>query len=295
MKHTPKSPLGNSELRPFLTCKDHSVSQEEFLILKDNINDLLVTSPQPEGEQLSRYYESQDYISHTDAKSSLFDRVYQMIRSFTLKRKLQLINSFKKTERSLLDVGAGTGDFLSTCQQDGWQVFGIEPNEKARQIAEGKLGLELKSDLEEMKANQYDVITLWHVLEHLPNLTTTITALETLLKPDGHLIIAVPNHKSFDAAYYGAQWAAYDVPRHLWHFSRKAIATLLNQHQMKVIQELPMKFDAYYVSLLSEKYKTGKMNPIKALTVGMRSNFKARSTKEYSSLIYVVKRAKNEF
>ena len=195
MKHLTKSPLGNTELTAFLKCKDHSVSQEEFLILKDMANDLLVTSPQPEGDQLARYYDSQDYISHTDSKGSLFDQVYQMIRGFALKRKLRLINSFEKSEKTILDIGAGTGDFLHTCQQDGWSVFGIEPNEKAREIAEGKLGFQLMADLKQLKSNQYDVITMWHVLEHVPDLTATLTRLKRLLKPDGQLIIAVPNHK----------------------------------------------------------------------------------------------------
>lgn len=289
MKHIDISPIDNSELTPFLSCKDYTVSKEEFSILSDNSNDLLVTSPRPNDKNLSSYYESESYISHTDSKKSIFDRIYQLVRSYALKQKLKLVNSFETESKSILDIGAGTGDFLLTCQKDGWNVCGIEPNNKASGIAEKKLGNNLKSVISDVKSQRFDVITMWHVLEHVPDLNDTFIQVKQLLKAKGILIIAVPNHKSNDAHYYGKYWAAYDVPRHLWHFSQKAIHKLANKHAMSVIKTLPMKFDAYYVSLLSEKYKTGKLRPLKAFLRGMHSNFKARSTKEYSSLIYIIK------
>lgn len=289
MKHIKNSPINNSELTEFLSCKDYTVSKDSFTILRDNKNDFLITSPRPKDEDLGNFYESSAYISHTDAKKSLFDKIYQLVRNYTLNKKIKLINSFGSEAKTILDIGAGTGDFLEYCKKDGWQVSGVEPSAKAREIAEQKIDEKLYTENTEFSKQQFDVITMWHVLEHVPNLNETIAQLKQALKPNGTLIVAVPNHKSFDAKYYGTFWAAYDVPRHLWHFSQIAIKNLFAKENMKVVKTLPMKFDAYYVSLLSEKYKTGKMNPVKAFFTGFKSNLKAKSTKEYSSLIYIIK------
>jgi 2-polyprenyl-3-methyl-5-hydroxy-6-metoxy-1,4-benzoquinol methylase len=275
----------------YLTVKDHSVSGEEFQ-LKHNLElDMLATFPEPKGEKLSDYYKSEDYISHTDTKRNLLEYVYHSIRKISLKRKLKLINSFNSESKNLLDIGCGTGDFLETTLKSNWQIVGIEPNEQARQIANSKTNNSVFETeyLANLKPNSFDVITLWHVLEHLPDLEMHTTLLKSLLKPNGTLVIAVPNFKSYDAEHYKNFWAAYDVPRHLWHFSRTSISELFKRENMSLVKTLPMIFDAYYVSLLSEKYKSGFMNPIKAFWVGFRSNQKARASKEYSSLIYILK------
>ncbi|MBR9913561.1 MAG: class I SAM-dependent methyltransferase [Algicola sp.] len=253
---------------------------------------MLKTHPQPSAQELPLYYQSEDYISHTDAKRNWFEKIYQYVKSIALKRKLKLINSFDLESQKLLDIGCGTGDFLKIAQAHGWDVFGIEPNQDARDLANAKTGAVVFDTLEvsQFKESSFDVITLWHVLEHLPNLENQIKAFEKLLKPKGSLIIAVPNFKSYDARYYKTHWAAYDVPRHLWHFSRTAISKLMQMHKMEVIKTLPMIFDAFYVSLLSEKYKTGFMNPVKAFWNGMVSNFKAKRNGEHSSLIYIIKK-----
>ncbi|MCT4575236.1 MAG: class I SAM-dependent methyltransferase [Alphaproteobacteria bacterium] len=274
-----------------LTVKDHSVSGEEFQLLYNEELEMLETFPQPHGEKLSEYYKSEDYISHTDAKRNLFERSYHIIRSIALCKKVKLINSFSDSSKKLLDIGCGTGDFLQEAKSKGWCVKGVEPNKDARAIANSKTNNEV-FDVDELlsfKENSFDVITLWHVLEHLPELDEQLDIFKKLLRPNGALIIAVPNHKSFDASYYKSFWAAYDVPRHLWHFSQASIKNLFQTRKMEVVKTLPMKFDSYYVSLLSEKHKTGKMNFIKAFLIGLRSNFKAKSSGEYSSLIYVVK------
>ncbi|MFD2542916.1 class I SAM-dependent methyltransferase [Lacinutrix gracilariae] len=271
--------------------KDFSVSGEEFQLIENKIYGFLETTPQPKEEKLSEYYKTEDYISHTDAKRNVLEKVYHIVRGISLKRKLKLINSFSSTQKTLLDIGCGTGDFLQTAQQNNWQVSGIEPNEQARAIANTKTNNAVftTEQLQEFKKQSFDVITLWHVLEHLPNLTEQVSVLKSLLKENGSLIIAVPNYKSYDATHYKNFWAALDVPRHLWHFNQKSIHTLFAKENMKVVQTLPMKFDAYYVSLLSEKYKSGFMNPIKAFWYGFLSNCKARRSGEYSSLIYVLK------
>ena len=272
----------------FIKVKDNSVSKESFELLMDEELQLLKTHPQPSLDKLPKYYESEDYISHTDGKRSLFEKVYQIIKWYSLNKKVSLINSLHSQKGNLLDIGAGTGDFLTTAKKSGWHTTGIEPNEKAKAISISK-GVTFAENLESIESNTFDVITMWHVLEHVPDLENQIKTLKRLLKPNGTIIIAVPNYKSFDAKYYGEFWAAYDVPRHLWHFSKIAIEKLFAKENMKLIKILPMIFDSFYVSLLSEKYKNGKMNFIKAFYIGLKSNMKAKQNLEYSSHIYVIK------
>ena len=276
----------------YLTVKDNSVSKETFELLYDENLDMLITSPQPGENNLSRYYESEDYISHTDGKRSFFEKAYHFIKNIALKNKLSLINDLQKSKGNLLDIGAGTGDFLLVAKENGWKTVGIEPSEKAKAIAQKK-GVELKSNLSDLENHSFDVITMWHVLEHVPNLENQIKELKRLVKPNGSIIIAVPNFKSYDANYYKEFWAAFDVPRHLWHFSKTAIQKLFSVENLELKKVLPMKFDSFYVSLLSEKYKTGRMNYIKAFSIGFKSNLKAKKNFEYSSHIYVLKNAKN--
>ena len=272
----------------FIKVKDNSVSKESFELLLDEELQLLKTHPQPSLENLPKYYESEDYISHTDGKRSLFEKLYKIIKSYSLNKKVSLINELHSQKGNLLDIGAGTGDFLATAKKVGWQITGIEPNEKAKAISISK-GVSLAENLENIASHSFDVITMWHVLEHVPDLENQIKTLKRLVKPNGTIIIAVPNYKSFDAKYYGAFWAAYDVPRHLWHFSKISIEKLFAKEDMKLIKILPMIFDSFYVSLLSEKYKNGKMNFIKAFYIGLKSNLKAKQNLEYSSHIYVIK------
>jgi len=291
VKQILKSPLNNNNLEPYISCKDYTVSHETFSIFIDKKNELLITTPQPLIENLGKYYESEEYISHSNTSKTVIDKVYQRVRNHTIKKKVKLINSFNCEEKTILDIGAGTGDFLAACKNNGWQIAGVEPNDKARTIACKKTqgDLQIMESLEKFNGNTFDVITMWHVLEHVPNLTAYISQLKLFLKPKGTLIIAVPNFKSYDANYYKEFWAAYDVPRHLWHFSKKSIQELFRKEKMEVVKVVPMKFDSYYVSLLSEKNKTGKSNFIKAFFIGFKSNIKARTSKESSSHIYIIK------
>jgi 2-polyprenyl-3-methyl-5-hydroxy-6-metoxy-1,4-benzoquinol methylase len=274
--------------------KDHSVSNEYFELKKNSKYGFLETTPLPDISKLSKYYETEEYISHTDTKRNLFEKVYHLVREYAIKNKIDLINKEQKKGK-LLDVGCGTGDFLFAAKNNGWNVTGIEPNKNARKIANKKNTNTIfdTTKLENLPTDSFDVITLWHVLEHLPNLEKQIEVFKKLLKPNGTIIIAVPNYNSFDANYYKEYWAAYDVPRHLWHFSQNSIKNLFEKFQIKLNKTIPMKFDSFYVSLLSEKYKTGKRNPFKAFWIGFRSNIKAKHTSEYSSLIYVFKNLKN--
>lgn len=278
----------------FLTVKDYSVSQETFDLYHDEEMDMLITHPQPSMENLGKYYESVDYISHTDSKRSLFEKVYHFVKSIALKNKLNLINSFHTSKGSILDIGAGTGDFLFVAKQNGWKTVGVEPSKKAKSIAVKK-GISFVEETNSLADHSFDIITMWHVLEHVPDLDYQRKEVKRLLKANGTLIIAVPNFKSFDAKYYGKFWAAYDVPIHFWHFSKKAIQLLFQKEKMTLEKVIPMKFDSFYVSLLSEKYKTGKMNYLKAFYIGLQSNFKSKRNLECSSLIYIIKNDQNSF
>jgi predicted SAM-dependent methyltransferase len=270
-----------SNTKHFLNVKDHSVSQETFELLYDESLDMLITHPQPSLEKLPSYYESVDYISHTDGNKSVFEKMYQFVKGIALKNKLKLINT-QSSKGRILDIGAG----------DGWETIGIEPSAKPKTIAKSK-GVSFVEDLSQLENNSFDIITMWHVLEHVPDLENQIKELKRLLKPNGTVIVAVPNFKSHDALHYGKYWAAYDVPIHLWHFSKTAIKKLFAKEDLHLVKVLPMKFDAFYVSLLSEKYKTGKMNFIKAFFIGLKSNWKGSQNLEYSSHIYLIKNAKS--
>ena len=276
---------------PTIKVKDHSVTGESFELLYDASRALLYTHPKPSDSALKDYYPTTNYISHTNQRRSLFDFLYHAVRYVSTRRKLRLIKPFQPKQATLLDVGAGTGYFSRAAQKKGWTVTGIEPNSSARRLANSKAIRSVfdTSKLHELPKKSFDVITLWHVLEHLPNLEEDIKLFHKLLKPNGRIVVAVPNFKSFDAIYFKAHWAAYDVPRHLWHFSQKSISNLFAKKNMKVVKIKPMLFDAFYVSLLSEKYKNKSMNPIKAFFIGVRSNLKAKRSGEYSSIIYIIK------
>lgn len=273
----------------FLKVKDFTVSNETFDLVKNENYDILKTLPQPSLENLPSYYQSEDYISHTDSKRSLFEKLYHLVKLKNLSDKVRLITKLQRGIGHVLDLGAGTGDFLKTAASVKWEITGVEPNEAARNLAAQK-NITLLSDTKNLESAQFDIITMWHVLEHVPNPVEQITELKRLLKPGGFIVVAVPNFKSFDADYYQNFWAAYDVPRHLWHFSKNAIEKLFGDQQLILQEVKPMYFDAFYVSLLSEKYKTGKMNFIKGFWIGLKSNIKGMVSNEYSSQIYIIKK-----
>lgn len=269
-----------------LICKDHLVSEEEFEITKYK-KGILRTFPVP--ENLSKYYESQDYISHSDSKKGIQNRLYQIVKSYMLSKKAEWINDFYDSG-SILDYGAGTGDFLIEMKNREWKVEGVEPNKSARDLGISK-GVNLQENILKLENKFYDVISLWHVLEHIPDYPSKISDFDNLLKEDGILVIAVPNYNSYDSEYYRENWAAWDTPRHLWHFSRSGIRGEMEKLGFELVKEKPLKFDSYYVSLLSEKNRDVVMNPLNALYRGFLSNLKAKQSGEYSSVVYFFKKA----
>lgn len=277
---------GQSDFKNFLTCKDYTVSKNNFSLIQCSTCTMVATSPRPKDEELGQYYESKEYVSHTSQANNLINTLYLIARSFTLKTKTQLAAKLVPQKGKLLDIGCGTGDFLQSCQKDNWQCTGVEPGTQPRQIADTK-GIQTFEKLDQVK-EKYQLITMWHVLEHVPDLSETLNSVYQLLDEKGILLIAVPNHLSYDAKLYKEHWAGYDVPRHLWHFNQTTMERILQNHQFKLQQILPMKLDSYYVSLLSETYKgTGIIRYIKAFTNGLLSNINARTNKQYSSLIYI--------
>mgnify|MGYP003499842928 CR=1 FL=1 len=279
------------EKKLYVEVKDHSVSKESFRLYHDEDLDLLITEPRPSVETLGSYYQSEDYISHTDSKRTAFEKIYHLVKSFSINQKLSFLEKAHPSKRVLLDIGAGTGEFLAKAKKKNWTVLGYEPDLSARNIAVAK-GINLCNALIEIENNSVDVITMWHVLEHVYDYDEQIIELKRILKVDGVIIVAVPNFKSYDANYYKKAWAAFDAPRHLWHFSKKAIKKIFANHGIHLVDVRPMYFDSFYVSLLSEKYKNGKMNVLKAISVGLLSNIKGMKSGEYSSHIYVLKNSK---
>lgn len=276
------------EENQFIIVKDHSVSKETFSLLYNKDYDILKTHPTPSLEALPKYYESEDYISHTDGKRTLFEKIYHLVKRKAIKGKVSLITSEQNQKGKLLDIGSGTGDFLVEAKNQGWSILGFEPNSDAKQLAANK-GISFTEDIFALPENTFDVVTMWHVLEHVPNLEEYIANLKRIVKPNGTIIIAVPNYKSYDAKYYNRFWAAYDVPRHLWHFSKTSIKRLFSDVDMELKKVKPMRFDSFYVSLLSEKYKNGKMSFVKGFFIGLCSNVSGLFKNEFSSHIYIIK------
>jgi 2-polyprenyl-3-methyl-5-hydroxy-6-metoxy-1,4-benzoquinol methylase len=277
----------------FLTLKDHFLTREIFTISECKSCGFRYTTPRPESVELGRYYQSEEYISHSDKRKGLLASVYQQVRSYTLKKKALLIEKYS-TPGSLLDIGCATGQFIHFMKGRGWKVTGIEPDEKTRSKAISEFGLDVfpEDSLNDFKKTTFSVITMWHVLEHVSDLNGRMKQLHDLLAVNGTLFVAVPNCASGDALEYREFWAGYDVPRHLYHFRRKDMEMLIRKHGFRLEKVLPMKFDSFYVSLLSEKYRNGKMRWLPALLSGLNSNRKAMRTGEYSSLIFVLKKGK---
>lgn len=282
---------GSRDIKNLIICKDHFLSGESFAINECNECTFRFTNPRPVDSELDKYYDSENYISHTNQSNNLVQFIYKIVRTYTLKQKLKLINSLSDPKK-ILDVGCGTGDFLNVCKQNGWGTTGVEVNEKARKIAKHRFNLSPYSDLFELNTEgMFNIITLWHVFEHIPDIHETLSHLKYLLTGKGYLVMALPNHKSYDAKKYESSWAGYDVPRHLSHFNQKSFKTLAKIHDLRIKDILPMKMDAFYISLLSEKYKTNRNRYVKSFITGLKSNSYAKKNHhEYSSLIYILKK-----
>lgn len=289
---------GSEAIGKVLACKDHTVSNKIFEVWECRDCTIRFTQNIPDLNTIGPYYQSDTYISHSDTEKGLVNKVYKFARSYTLNWKIDLVKSCLDkglAKGKLLDIGAGTGAFLHKAFDSGWLVTGIEPDEGARKICEEKYGIQADSPekLFDFPDGQYDAVTMWHVLEHVHQLHEYMDQVKRVLKGDGVALIALPNYTSADAAHYKEHWAAYDVPRHLYHFSPPALSRLVNQHGLQVDSIEPMWLDAFYISMLSEGYKKRKGNLVAAVMNGCQSNFRAFNRKEAcSSLVYIVRHKK---
>ncbi len=266
-------------------------NQEMFQIQECENCQLWITNPRPSDDELGRYYDPENYISHSNKSEGLVDRLYHLVRNYSLKKKVALISSLQKEKGRLLDYGAGTGHFLKSAQDSGWQVEGVEPSPDARKVAMETNHVKLTAPEDfQWQEETFNAITLWHVLEHLPDLQEHMQKFSAALRRNAVLVIAVPNHESADSKMYGENWAALDVPLHLYHFKKKNIEKLAAQHGLEMIEVRNMPFDSFYVSMLSEKIVNGSTNYLRAFSRGLKSNLKGFSDKNASSLIYILKK-----
>jgi 2-polyprenyl-3-methyl-5-hydroxy-6-metoxy-1,4-benzoquinol methylase len=284
----------NSGFQNHLTVQDYTVSHKEFTIQQCNSCNFLFTNPRPDETTIGEYYKSNEYISHHDEVTSLVSKIYTSVRDYTIGEKLKMISRLSPGKGKILDVGCGTGNFIQACKKDGWKIGATEPDSGARKVASERVGEILSESIfnTELSKTSFDIITLWHVLEHIHQLNETIEWLREHLNPGGKIVVAVPNPESSDAQKYGRFWAAYDVPRHLYHFSKDTLKLLMKNHGMRVETIHPMWFDSFYVSMLSSKYKTGSIKLLDTALTGLRSNLSGRAAKNQtfntSSLIYVI-------
>lgn len=282
---------GSDKAQINLWLKDEFLSKEDFHICECLACGLLYTMPRPGKEKIGDYYKSQDYYSHQENKKGFIPRIYEKVKKVNLKHKYSVATNGLNIGK-ILDIGCGVGDFLKTLETHGWQGLGVEPSEDARQIAQTRIKAEIieSEALNQIPDESFDVITMWHVLEHVDNLKWQVAQLQRLIKKQGRIVIAVPNYKSYDGKFYKELWAAYDVPRHLNHFSKETIAKILSSKELKLVKTDKLKWDAFYISYMSEQYKHHSLPLIRGAYRGFVSNCKARKSGEWSSMVYVFER-----
>lgn len=280
---------GETKILPFLTAKDYTVTHENFEITRCQTCELLFTNPRPTASEASPYYKSENYISHSDTQRGIINRLYHVVRNFTLKQKTRWIEKEKTGNLELLDIGCGNGHFLHACQKAGWKISGMELDPVTAARAETMLGIDIYSSIKNIpKSEKFNLISLWHVLEHVYELEEYFMFFKSRIAKEGVLLLALPNSKSFDAHHFKEYWAAYDVPRHVYHFEPSTIASLAKKHGFKLKSTRGQIFDSFYISLLSHEYKTGKKKLINSFVTGLWSNISAYFSKgNYSSNLYI--------
>lgn len=295
MSRHSQCPLCNvGSVNPYLSCTDHLVSGEVYELFKCEACGFVFTQDHPDEQMIGRYYESEDYASHGNKKSGSMNRLYSTARNIMLHKKLKITETTSLLNRGrILDIGCGTGYFASKMKANGWIVTGIEPAGKAREMAINLFGLDIlePDKISSLTGGSFDVITMWHSLEHLHDLYNYSREILRLLKPDGLLISALPNCDSYDARHYRGSWAAYDVPRHLWHFTPETFSLFAEKAGFKITGIRPLPLDVFYISILSEKNKKRKLYLLTGLIKG--SLFAARAifrSRKSSSLIYFLRR-----
>ena len=279
---------GSDKSQIHLWLKDEFLTHEDFQIYECKSCGLLYTEPRPDKNEIGKYYQSETYYSHKENKKGFIPKIYETVKRVNLKRKYKLATK-EMPQGKVLDIGCGVGDFLQIMETQGWDTMGIEPSEEAKAIATKRLNNKVLNpeEIDQLKDQSFDLITMWHVLEHVDNLKEEIQHIERLLKSKGRLVLALPNFKSYDAQFYNTQWAAYDVPRHLNHFCKESIVKIFRNSELKLIDTDKLKWDAYYISYMSEMYKRHSMPLLRGAYRGWVSNRKAKKSQEWSSRVYI--------
>ncbi|MCX6330261.1 MAG: class I SAM-dependent methyltransferase [Bacteroidia bacterium] len=295
MIHYDRCPLCSSvEIEDYLLTRDYFLSRETFKLVKCSGCGFIFTQDHPDANNIDRYYASDDYISHNESATGFLNNLYRLSRRLMLKRKRAIVKNFTGLRKgTILDTGSGTGHFLSVMKEAGWTAKGVEINDKAREFSVSTFGLEVISpeQLSSLPSGSFDCITLWHVLEHFEEPFRYASEILRLLKPGGSCILALPNCQSFDAEHYKEFWAAYDVPRHLWHFTPVTLGIFAEKtgFNLKCTKSLPP--DVFYISSLSEKYKGSNLSLIAGMINGLWFSLKSIFNKNRSSsLIYFIKK-----
>jgi SAM-dependent methyltransferase len=286
-------PLCSSgNILPFLKCTDHLLSREEFDLSKCKECGFVFTLKYPDDQNIGKYYESEDYISHDDSAKGFLNLIYLQVRSLMLKKKRRIIEKATGlTKGKILDIGCGTGYFAAKIKKMGWDVTGIEPNVKARDFAARHFSLNVicPEHISELPSGIFDCITLWHVLEHFHDPFSYAAEIKRLMKPGGLCLCAIPNCSSFDADHYGEYWAAYDVPRHLWHFTPETFRLFAQKAGFRISRIKSLPLDVFYISILSEKNKGSKFSFLTGMIKGTSFAFRSLFNKgRSSSLIYLL-------
>ena len=279
---------GSEKAQINLWLKDEFLSKEDFHICECLNCGLSYTMPRPNKEKIGEYYKSEEHYSHQENKKGFIPRLYESVKKVNLKHKYNLATQGLNVGK-MLDIGCGVGDFLHTAEEHGWTCTGVEPSEDAKAIAKTKTKANIinSEDMEKIPDATFDLITMWHVLEHVDDLKWQIEQLHRLTKTKGRIVIAVPNYKSYDAQSYKELWAAYDVPRHLSHFNKNVLTKIFKSKNLELVQTDKLIWDAYYISYMSEQYKQHKFPLLKGAFRGCISNCKARHTNEWSSMVFI--------
>lgn len=285
---------GSEKAQINLWLKDDFLSKEDFHICECLNCGLQYTMPRPTKDKIGNYYKSEEYYSHQENKKGFIPKLYEAVKKVNLRKKYRLATK-DLAEGKLLDIGCGVGDFLQRAEEKGWECMGVEPSEEAKVIARKRIKANIinSEELEQIPDNTFDLITMWHVLEHIDDLKWQVEQLQRLIKPNGRIVIAVPNYKSHDGQFYKEHWAAYDVPRHLNHFNKQTITKIFKSKGLQLKKTDKLIWDAYYISYMSEQYRIHKFPLLRGVFKGLVSNCKARKSGEWSSMVYVFEAQKS--
>jgi SAM-dependent methyltransferase len=285
---------GNKQFQKMHECQDFVASGETFTIVSCNSCTLQFTNPRPDEGEIGKYYQSDRYISHSGNDKSELGvtyKIYDLVRNYSIGSKLKTIKSYHQNGK-LLDLGCGLGYFLNGVKED--KVFdaeGADISNEAIDYVDKQFGIKVipEQSLKNIAENTYDIITQWHVMEHVHRLDERMMDLKKMLKPNGTMFIAVPISNSYDSKHYKEFWDGYDVPRHLYHFNRKSFNELMKKHQFHVVAEKAMIFDAPYISMRSEYHQKNALGFVRGAFWGFISTLSALFTNNHSSILFVVK------